>query len=151
MSLNKDMGDAHEAHIAEVLGMRQSRGSGNQWRDPIDARHNHLDTQYAFAVDGKSTLAKSVSVTRDMWAKAVQQAGAERPMLALRFYDDASLSRVHADLAVCELDDFAELREAAQMWEQTKPLLEALIASRARCMPVLVAKAERLLEEEQGR
>lgn len=124
MSLNKDMGDAHEKHLAETLGMRQSRGSGNQWRDPIDGRHNHLDTEWAFAVDGKSTLAKSISVTRAMWEKAVEQAGAERPMLALRFYNDASLSRVGHDLAVCELDDFAALLEAARAWEMAKPLVQ---------------------------
>lgn len=128
MSLNKDMGDLHEKAIAEKLHMRQTRGSGNQWRDPIDARHNRLDTEWAFAVDGKSTLAKSISVTRAMWEKAVDQAGGERPMLALRFYNDASLSRVGHDLAVCELDDFAGLLEGAQAWELAKPLMRQLVA-----------------------
>lgn len=148
MSLNKDMGDAHEAHLADTLGMRQTRGSGNQWRDPIDARHNRLDSQYAFAVDGKSTLAKSISITRAMWDKAVEQAGGERPMLGLRFYDNASL-KVHADLAACELLDFAELLQAARLWEQAKPVLEALAESKAaRCVPVIVAMAGRVLEAE---
>lgn len=122
MSLNKDMGNAHENHLATMLGMRQSRGSGNQWRDPIDARHNRLDTEYAFAVDGKSTLAKSISITRATWDKAVEQAGGERPMLGLRFYDNASL-KVHADLIVCSLDDFAELLRAAQFFSQVLPHL----------------------------
>ncbi|MFD7835556.1 hypothetical protein [Streptomyces sp. NPDC059761] len=147
MSLNKDMGDQHEKHLAQTLGMRQTRGSGNQWRDPIDARHNRLDTEWAFAVDGKSTLAKSASITRAMWEKAVEQAGGERPMLGLRFYNDASLSRVGVDLAVCDLDDFAEMREAALQWEQAKPLLEALVERKPRCIPVLVDLARHILED----
>lgn len=126
MSLNKDMGDQHEAHLAETLGMRQTAGSGNQWRDPIDARHNRLDSQYAFAVDGKSTLAKSISITRAMWEKAVEQAGGERPMLGLRFYDDGA-RKVHADLVACELLDFAELLEAARAWELAKPFVQSLV------------------------
>lgn len=127
MSLNKDMGDRHEAHLADRLGMRRSRGSGNQWRDPIDARHNRLDSEYAFAVDGKSTLKKSASVSLAMWDKAVEQAGGERPMLALRFYADASLTRVLADLAVADLDDFAELLDAARMWEKARTLLQLIV------------------------
>lgn len=126
MALNKDMGDQHEQHLAAMLGMRQTRGSGNQWREPMDARHSRLDTEWAFAVDGKSTLAKSVSVTRDMWQKAVEQAGGERPMLGLRFYDNHSL-KVHADLAVCSLDDFAELLRAARLFEQVLPHLHDMV------------------------
>lgn len=122
MSLNKDMGNAHEAHLVDRLAMRPTRGSGNQWRDPIDARHNRQLTEYAFAVDGKSTLAKSISVSRAMWEKAVDQAGGERPMIALRYYDNASLKVAH-DLAVCTLDDFAELLRAARLFEQVLPHL----------------------------
>ncbi|MFF7198222.1 hypothetical protein ACFZAM_31500 [Streptomyces sp. NPDC008079] len=143
MSLNKDMGDAHEKAVAEKLGMRQSRGSGNQWRDPIDARHNRLDTEYAFAVDGKSTLAKSISVTRAIWEKAVEQAGGERPMLALRFYDDASLSRVGHDLAVCGLDDFAEMRVAADAWSRIRPHLADMYYGR----PVSVADGVQAMKD----
>lgn len=148
MSLNKDMGDAHEEYLAEVLGMRQSRGSGNQWRDPIDARHNRLDTEWAFAVDGKSTLAKSISITRAMWDKAVEQAGGERPMLGLRFYDDSART-VHADLAAVDLLDFAEMREVALKWEQAQPLLNKIIELDPRCMPVLVELLRSLINSPQ--
>ncbi|THA72457.1 hypothetical protein E6R60_26355 [Streptomyces sp. A0642] len=130
MSLNKDMGDAHEKHVAEKLNMRQPRGSGNQWRDPMDGRHNRLDTEWAFANDGKSTLKKSIGVSLDMWNKAVEQAGGERPLLTLRFYKDQRLTGVHADLAALDLDDFAEMRDAALRWEQARPLLESLIRAR---------------------
>jgi hypothetical protein len=147
MSLNKDMGDAHEKRLAEVLGMRQTRGSGNQWRDQMDAKHNRLDSRFAFAVDGKSTLAKSISITRAMWEKAGEQAGGELPMLALRFYNNASLE-VHADLAVCDLLDFAEMREAAELWAKAKPVLEALLKAKPRCVPVIVSMAYAVLEAE---
>jgi hypothetical protein len=144
--LNKRMGDTHEERLAEVLGMRRTRGSGNQWRDQMDAKHDHTACTFAFAVDGKSTLAKSISVTRAMWEKAGEQASGERPMLALRFYNNASLE-VHADLAVCDLLDFAEMREDAERWHKAKPILEALVDANPRCIPVIAQLAQRLLHE----
>jgi hypothetical protein len=144
--LNKRMGDLHEKHVAEVLGQRQTRGSGNQWRDQMDSKHDRTTCVFAFANDGKSTLGKSIGVSRAMWAKAVEQAGGERPMLTLRFYDDASL-KVHADLAACDLLDFAEMREAAEMWHKAKEFLERFVEAKPRCVPVLVELARRILEE----
>lgn len=146
-SLQVDMGRAHEKHLAEKLDMRQARGSGNQWRDPIDARHNRLDTEWAFAVDGKSTTKASISIPLTMWKKAIEQAGGERPMLALRYYANESLRDIHADLAVCDLDDFAEMREAALKWEKARPLIEALVERDPRCIPVLVDCLRRLLKD----
>ncbi|MGA5598458.1 hypothetical protein ACPCSE_29910 [Streptomyces cellulosae] len=144
--LNKRMGDAHEERLAEVLGMRRTRGSGNQWRDQMDAKHDRTECVFAFAVDGKSTLAKSISVTRAMWEKAGEQARGELPMLGLRFYNNASLE-VHADLVVCDLLDFAEMRQAAEAWHKAKPVLEALAEKNPRCIPVLAELARRLLAE----
>lgn len=126
MSLNKDMGDLHEAHVNDRMSMRGTRGSGNQWRDQMDGRHNRLDTEYAFANDSKSTLKKSIGVSLDMWNKAKLQAGGERPMLTLRYYANESLRDVHADLAVADLDDFAELHQAAQNWEKARKILERI-------------------------
>jgi hypothetical protein len=146
--LNKRMGDHHEAYAAFVLNQRQTRGSGNQWRDQMDSKHNRTECVFAFANDGKSTLGKSISITRAMWAKAVEQAGGERPMLTLRFYDDASL-KVHADLAACDLLDFAEMREDAEKWHKAKPILQALIERQPRCVPVLVDLARHLLNADQ--
>lgn len=144
--LNKRMGDRHEAHVAEVLGQRQTRGSGNQWRDQMDSKHDRTECVFAFANDGKSTLAKSISITRTMWAKAVEQAGGERPMLTLRFYDDASL-KVYADLAVCDLLDFAEMREDAERWHKAKAVLQDLVTAKPRCIPVLVDNARHILAD----
>lgn len=112
MSLNKKMGDKHEDFLADLFGGRQTRGSGNQWHNPMDGRTSRMTSRFAFAWDGKSTLAKSVSVSLEMWAKAVEQAGGERPMLGLRFYDTEGLD-VGLDLALVNAHDLAELIEAA--------------------------------------
>lgn len=105
----KKMGDAHEKFLAKLFGGRQTRGSGNQWKDPADGRNDH-EEPYAFAWDGKSTLASSISISRMMWAKIIDQAHGERPMLAVRFYDNSALD-VGFDLAVVRADDLAEMRE----------------------------------------
>lgn len=109
----RKMSDAHEEYLTEQLGGHKAKGSGNQWHDPIDGRHNHLTTEYAFAWDGKSTLGKSIGVTREMWEKAVEQAGAERACLPIRFYADERL-KVDCDLVVLSLHDFTELLAAAR-------------------------------------
>jgi hypothetical protein len=112
VSLNKRMGDKHEDFLAGLFGGRQARGSGNQWHNPMDGRTSRMTTRYAFAWDGKSTLAQSVSVSRKMWGKAIEQSGGERPMVGLRFYDNESLDVVY-DLVVMSAHDAAELIEAA--------------------------------------
>lgn len=112
MSLNKKMGDAHEAFLCDLFEGKQARGSGNQWRNPMDGRTSRKHLRFAFAWDGKSTLSKSVGVTLAMWGKAREQAGGERPMLALRFYKDQALN-VLRDLVVVSAHDFAEVLEAA--------------------------------------
>jgi len=104
------MSRRHEDDLVAVLGGYRTRGSGSQWRDQMDGRHNRMTRQFAFAWDGKATLGKSVGVTREMWAKAVEQAGGERPLLALRWYDNERLD-VGDDLVVLSLHDFAELLE----------------------------------------
>lgn len=115
MSLAKKMGDAHEEYIAALLDGSMSRGSGNQWHNPMDGRHNRMEHEFAFAWDCKSTLHQSIGVSRKMWAKAREQAGGERPMLPLRFYDNERLD-VGLDLIVVHSNDMAEmltrLREA---------------------------------------
>ena len=110
MSLAKKMGDTHEAHLCEVFGYRQTRGSGNQWRDQMDARSHRMSEAVAFAIDGKSTRARSVTIKRDDLDKAVEQAGAERPMMAYRFYDDDRL-RGYEDWCLLREDDLLELTE----------------------------------------
>jgi hypothetical protein len=108
--LRKEMGDRHEEHVAEVMGGRKTRGSGNQFNNPMDGRNDRYAEPVAFAWDAKSSLSKSISVTQEMWAKAVEQAHGERPMLGIRFYFDERLQNF-IDLALISLDDLAELRE----------------------------------------
>ncbi len=112
MSLNYRMGLDHELHVVSLLGGRKTKASGSQWNDQMDGRHNRMALRFAWAWDCKATLSKSLSVSRTMWAKAVQQAGAERPLLPLRFYGNERLDVV-LDLVVLSLDDFTELLEAA--------------------------------------
>lgn len=110
MSLNKKMGDAHEGYVVELLGGRQTRGSGNQWNNPTDGRMDPHERAVAFAWDCKSTRKRSMSIKRDDLDKLVEQAGAERPMMPVRFYDDDRL-RGFEDWVLVRLDDFAEVIE----------------------------------------
>lgn len=113
MSTNKKMGDAHEGFLAALFEGIQNRGSGNQWRNPIDGRQSRKHKRFAFAWDGKSTLAKSISIPLAMWEKAQEQAGGDRPMLGLRWYANEKLD-VLEDLVVIGAHDFAEVLRAAE-------------------------------------
>lgn len=107
-NLRHRMAENHERYLAQVLGGRKAPGSGSGFANPMDGRQNRYNQACAFAWDGKSTLAKSIGVSLDMWEKAVEQAHGERPMLALRFYTSERLS-VGLDLVTLKLDDFVEV------------------------------------------
>lgn len=114
MSTNKRMGDKHEDFMHQLLGGRKTRGSGNQWQNPADGRHSRYETLYAFAWDGKSTLGKSVSITRSMLSKIKEQASPEIPMIGVRFYNPEAGERalkVDEDWVLVPLDTFAEILE----------------------------------------
>lgn len=102
------MSQRHEKDIVKALGGRKNPGSGNQWKNQLDGRHDHHDP-FAFAWDCKATLGASIAVSRTMWAKVAEQAAGERPMVPLRFYDTADLD-VGLDLVVVTLADFTEMR-----------------------------------------
>lgn len=108
----RKMSDRHEEDLLTLLGGRGTPNSGATWRAPMDGRTSRHEASYAFAWDGKSTLSKSVGVSRAMWDKAVEQAGGERPLLPLRFYDNERLD-VGLDLVVLSLHDFVEILEIA--------------------------------------
>ena len=80
----------------------------------MDGRTDRRFESFAWAWDGKSTMGKSISVTREMLEKAVEQAGGERPMIALRFYDDERL-RIYDDWILVKADDFLDLQETANI------------------------------------
>lgn len=115
--MRKEMGDRHEEHLVDMLGGKQSRGSGNQWHSPMDGRQDRREQEFAFAWDGKSTTTGTISVTQAMWDKAVEQASGERPMLAFRWYPTTRptvSNRDGLDLACISLDDMTALLEAAR-------------------------------------
>jgi hypothetical protein len=109
------MSNAHEDWLVALLGGRKTKGSGNQWHNPADGRMASKLVSYAFAWDGKSTLGKSIGVSREMWTKIVEQATPERPMLPLRFYDNERLE-VGIDLVVLSAYDAAQLVEDANKY-----------------------------------
>ena len=118
--LNKKMGNAHEEYLVEVLGGRKTKSSGNQWQDPMDGRHSHyVDGDWSFAWDGKSTLGKSIGVSREMIEKAMEQAGSEIPLLALRFYRNESLEVDH-DWVAIEASVFKEMLELLWQYEDLR-------------------------------
>lgn len=124
--LTKKMADLHERVLAEWFGGRQTRGSGNQFNNPMDGRQDRYRKLFAFAWDGKSTRGQSIGVGRRMWNKVVDQAGGERPMLALRFYDTDSLT-VGLDLAVISMDDFREMEASLADLEDLRVQVDALV------------------------
>jgi len=115
MPLDKTrMGELHELHVAEVLGGRRARGSGNQWDDPGDGRHDHTKDMFAFAWDCKSTTGLSITITDKIIDKITDQAGGERPAIPLRWYGNQALTLVDQDWIAVRLDDFEELLLAAR-------------------------------------
>lgn len=108
----KKLADQHEVDVAELLGGRKTKSSGNQWNDPADGRTDRRDVEFAFAWDCKAAMpeTKSVSVTREMLNKIIEQAGGERPAIPLRFYDTWR-GEVDHDWVVIRLDDLAEMTE----------------------------------------
>ena len=108
MSTNQRMADAHEQFLVDLFGGRRTRGSGNQWTNPMDGRTSRMKEPFGFAWDGKATLGGSIGVSRAMWAKAVEQAEGERPMLGLRYYENERLD-VRYDLVVVSAYDMSEV------------------------------------------
>jgi hypothetical protein len=110
------MSKHHEADVTDRLGGRQSRGSGNQWNGPMDGRQDRYceSTAIAFAWDCKATRGESIGVGRRMWAKAVHQAGGERPCIPIRFYRNDRLTEVDPDLVVIEMADLQEMLDTIE-------------------------------------
>lgn len=113
----RKMSDKHEAFLAELFGEHSSvmPGSGSGWAKQMDVRGKHLEEEYAFAVDGKSTFRESISVSLAMWEKAVEQAHNEIPALALRWYSSYQLDS-KLDLVVIEAQTFKAMKECAEEW-----------------------------------
>lgn len=96
------MSDKHEEDLAVAFDGRVMPGSGNQFGNRMDVRNR------VWAIDGKSTLAKSMSVTKAMLDKAREQAQGLRPMIAIRFYGDERL-KTFEDWSLVRQDDLVEI------------------------------------------
>lgn len=121
----RKMSDAHEKHLAEVFNGRQTRGSGNQFVEQTDVRQSHREKAVAFAMDGKSTRARSITIKRDDLDKLREQAHGERPMLPIRFYSDDRL-RIFEDWDLLREDDMLELVERSEALHRVETLTRLL-------------------------
>lgn len=115
-TLVQKMADAHEAWIRDQIAGRTPKGSGNQWHDQLDAKNGTRNTPFPIGADGKATLGKSLSITRDLWAKLREQCFGEIPTWWGRFYRDENLHIVDLDLVALEAEDFTRILEAARKW-----------------------------------
>lgn len=131
------MSRKHEAAMAAHYGVQMSPGSGNQFNRPMDGRTSRHDRRYAFAWDGKASLAKTMSIGREMWAKAVEQARNERPSLSLQFYDGERLGEGPL-LRVVDEEDFRALEADANTLHD----LEPNTMERARAMIQVLERSE---------
>lgn len=139
---NQQMADAHEQDIAEWIGGVQHKGSGNQWSRQMDVSNGEKLVPFPLAADGKATLGKSISVTRDMWLKAVAQTFNKIPTIWLRFYKDESLREVSTDLVVIERREFLEILEAARTHKTLENQLMEL-AMKGETFSIMAAEEER--------
>ena len=78
----------HEDDIAGWFGGRRHAGSGNQFTKQLDGRTGFAG-EWDFAWDCKAAMpgTQSITVTRTMLDKIVNQAHGRRLMLPMRFYD----------------------------------------------------------------
>jgi hypothetical protein len=108
--MNMEMAKRHEAFLAKLFKGRQMKGSGNKQSGQMDGRQDAHRQAFAFAWDGKSTYGASMTISRRMWDKAVEQSHFERPMIALRFYANFRLQDSEClDLVVVSAHDQAEI------------------------------------------
>jgi hypothetical protein len=115
----RDMSDRHEAYLQKLFGGKIQRGSGNQFNGQMDVRQPRDQGYYAFALDGKSTKAASITITREMWDKAVEQAHAHEPGLPLRFYDNGRLTEA-LDLIALDLHTFGRILADANAYHRVQ-------------------------------
>lgn len=112
----RKMSSRHEEDLVALLGGERTRNSGAVWSDQGDGHQTGLDQYWTFGWDGKSTLGKSIGVTREMLAKLRTQCRGLEPMLPLRWYRDERLTVVDEDWIAVEAETFASVLEDANRW-----------------------------------
>jgi hypothetical protein len=116
----RDLSDKHEAWLAELLNGRVTRGSGSAFADQMDGKNDRHAQAHPLAWDGKATQGKSVGVSREMWAKAVEQSHGLTTALALRFYGPGYGLTSELDLIAVEANDFAAILEDARAYRRIR-------------------------------
>lgn len=113
----RKMSIRHEQDVADRLGGRLTRGSGSTWVDQTDGKHSTQEGRaYPFSWDCKSTLGKSMSISRATIAKLREQTAAGLfPLLPIRFYRDERLTMVDEDLVVLDLELFEDILADAEL------------------------------------
>lgn len=114
------MSDRHEEDLVALLGGERTRNSGAVWSDRADGHQTGLEQYWLFAWDGKSTLGKSIGVSRDMLTKLREQCRGLEPMLPLRWYLDDRLTMVDEDWIAIEAETFAQVLEDANRYRAIK-------------------------------
>lgn len=125
-TLVQKMADSHELWIGEQIKGHQPKGSGSQWHAQLDAKNGTKNTPFPIGADGKATLGKSLSITRDIWAKLREQCFGEIPTWWGRFYQDETLRTVDLDLVALEAEDFRQILEAARKWVEHEEQVSAI-------------------------
>lgn len=121
----RKMSARHEDDLVEMLGGVRTRNSGAVWADQTDGHQTNLDQHWRFSWDGKSTLGKSVSVTREMLAKLREQCRLDmEPMLPLRWYANDRLSEVDEDWIAIEAETMAAVLKDANALRRVKEWAE---------------------------
>lgn len=118
--VTRKMSDRHEEDLAELLGGKRTRNSGAVWSDQSDGHHLQSEEHWRFAWDGKSTLGKSIGITRDMVTKLRQQSRGLLPLLPLRWYRDNRLTGVDIDMVALDLETFVEILDDANLYRRMK-------------------------------
>lgn len=116
-TLKQRMADAHEADMADLIDGKVQKGSGNQWHAQGDLKNGEHLVAYPITGEGKATLGKGHTITREMWGKLVEQTFSQNPALFLRWYRDESLRQVDIDLAVTSVSLFSLILRDARKWQ----------------------------------
>lgn len=120
----RKMSDRHENDLVAVLGGERTRNSGAVWSDQGDVHQTGMEGHYRFGMDGKSTLGKSISITREMLTKLREQCRGLEPALPLRFYADDRLTMVDEDWIAIELETFAQMQADANAYRAYRSLYD---------------------------
>lgn len=122
--VTRKMSIRHEDDLVVLLGGERTRNSGAVWSDQGDGHQTGLEQYWRFGWDGKSTLGKSIGVTREMIAKLRIQCRGLEPMLPMRWYANERLTEVDEDWIAIEAETFAQILTDANRFREIKAWAE---------------------------